>query len=1093
MDRASFGGFLPKNVNSPKRRLSLVQSLKKGSSGLSISGRSNASVQVICRTANHIVENFGSSLPVLVTEALTFVERNTAVSVSISSDGWAWLVCGRRLLVWQCKTTIHDAKQRRTFKTHCRELLLPQSDLAHKAECIAVWLPAGQQVPSCMAVSPEGMVRYWQNIANEEQSVETSAELAGQEVNCLTYTPGCGCILATTTCTVALLQPQTAGGRSSISCRVLRTSQGWLGGIGRRMSSLFFGSIPQSPVLETKLIKVICTGISDRGSKVLILAGNSLQLWSFPIGEQEKMEFDEDIGITVTQAFQRRLWESTACSPQNMTTWLIDIQPTEEGIIVLMAAHCPDVSMQIHFAVGLLPLSGTSLTNSFKWFLSIKVDSVFYNDDIESIIRSYHFVFAGWEVIVYNQHHIIIISNLSEYEQDKIYLTRGGDDSILGGALCSGTPVLFTRNLGLITVSPSDFTNQDFNQSYSDVNASVDQGGNISMTPDQFTALISNEEINEMFYNSDSVKQIQAAFLLNVRGNKDQSEEILNQLFPMQEEPVMDIDASLDTLVLKVAKYLIDDYPANDPRWTNHRDLAFTLNAVLAIQIPHQLEGKERALDLFILFLKDNHLWSRFCAVTYRGIIMATSHVLGEYMEKIIAMLAIYNLQQRYTDIVDAAIERTLKSKTPISHDLTQNDLFYREVSEVHQFLPNLVQMAVEQTQSDRPAQQVTQYILQVNSVLLGVMHEVIKYRQYNAEKFMTPQNSPVTEYLPWTAATGKSGLKTCLNTMQNLTIQHGGSNVNDSNIRNELYEQLVSLIDLILDGKKCHLESVRGTEKFEIVLKQYESERSSLIQPLIKEEQYENAAMLAEKYCDFASLIQICELTKNKNRLDMYMERFADHDFAGFLFSWYVKDGRQGQLVERCRRAGANELTEKLLQHPILSWVQSILSDQYSIAAKTLYALAEEEKELVTRKKTMLSLAKLAFLASDEPEKKILNSVDKIDCDLNLIAHQEDVPVHVLEIYGYDADKLRVLSPSELINLFTCAESKIINEYDFKKALDLLEYVNQEDEIISLKTKIWARAARCDKWDTVSKNPEEQVLQTTFFKLMDLVHLMGE
>lgn len=102
-----------------------------------------------------------------------------------------------------------------------------------------------------MAVSPEGIVRYWPSIANEELSLETSAELAGQEVNCLTYVPGVGCVLATTTCTVALLQPQNTSGRGSVVCRVLRSSQGWLGGIGRRMSSLIFGAIPQSPVLET--------------------------------------------------------------------------------------------------------------------------------------------------------------------------------------------------------------------------------------------------------------------------------------------------------------------------------------------------------------------------------------------------------------------------------------------------------------------------------------------------------------------------------------------------------------------------------------------------------------------------------------------------------------------------------------------------------------------------------------------------------------------------------------------------------------------------------------------------------------------------
>lgn len=65
------------------------------------------------------------------------------------------------------------------------------------------------------------------------------------------------------------------------------------------------------------------------------------------------------------------------------------------------------------------------------------------------------------------------------------------------------------------------------------------------------------------------------------------------------------------------------------------------------------------------------------------------------------------------------------------------------------------------------------------------------------------------------------------------MTLKHGVTGTNDTTIRNELYEQLVSLIDLILDGRKCHLESIRGTEKFEILLKQYETDRMNLIQPL--------------------------------------------------------------------------------------------------------------------------------------------------------------------------------------------------------------------------------------------------------------------
>lgn len=1059
----------------------------------SVSGRSNQSVQVICRSACHVVESFGSSLPVLVTEALTFVDRNTAVSVSVSHNGWAWLVCGRRLLVWQCKITIHDPKQRPSFKSQCRELLLPQSDLAHKADCIAVWLPPGLQVPSCMAVSPDGIVRYWASIAHEESSVETtSAELAGQEVDCLTHIPGHGCILATTTCTVALLQPQFANGRSNITCRVLRTSQGWLGGIGRRMSTLIFGALPQAPVMETKLAKVTCTNFGDRGSRVLILAGSSLQYWSFPLGEQEKMEFDEDVGHLVSQAFQRRIWESSPCNSQSMETWLIDMQTCEEGIVLLVAAYCGDISPQFHFAIGLLPLNATVLDNTFKWFTPVKIGPFIYTDDIDTIISSFRFILTGWEAIVYNNCTVLVVNTTNEHEQDRIDLIRGGEDKILGGDLCSGTPVLFTRNLGLVTVTSTDFTAQDFNSSYTELNNSMDyQNGSFA---DNFTATISNEKIREMYYSSDGVEQLKAAFLFSLKQNKPECEQILSELFPHQEEPVMDIDATLDTLVLKVGMKLIDDYPANDPRWANHMDTSMTITTFMSMQIPHQLEGKQRALDLFVNFLREHGLWNRFCAVTYRGILMSTSYVLGEYAEKIVAASAIYNLQNRYPDILDTIIEQTLTPEAFVSPELTAKDIFYREVSSIHHLLPALVNSAGTVTQSEKPTQQVSQYILQVNSILLGVLHEVIKYRSSNADRFVATRcSSGMVEYLPWTAAAGKHDLRTSLYTMQNLTLKHGVTGTNDTSIKNELYEQVVGLIDLILDGRKCHLESIRGTEKFDILLKQYEGERTNLIQPLVRNEQFENAAMLAEKYFDFGTLVQICDLTGNKNRLDNYSEKFASQDFVGFLFSYYSKDGRQGQLVERCRRAGCGELMEKISEHPELSWVQCSLNGEHRSAANTLHSLAQQEVDLGKRKKTMLSLSKMALLCSDAPQDEINEVAESINSELELIAHQEDLPVAVLETYGYDTKKLRVLMPFEMITLNTCEENSLANEFDFKKALDLLDHVPDESDRASLRLKIWARAARRDQWDTVTKNPEQQIESTLFFKLISVIHQYGE
>ena len=69
-------------------------------------------------------------------------------------------------------------------------------------------------------------------------------------------------------------------------------------------------------------------------------------------------------------------------------------------------------------------------------------------------------------------------------------------------------------------------------------------------------------------------------------------------------------------------------------------------------------------------------------------------------------------------------------------------------------------------------------------------------------------------------------------------------------------------------------------------------------------------------------------------------------------MFFRYVKDGRQGQLIERCRRGGALELTERLSEHPAISWVQTALTDELRLAANTLHSLAVQENDLVTRKK---------------------------------------------------------------------------------------------------------------------------------------------
>lgn len=59
-----------------------------------------------------------------------------------------------------------------------------------------------------------------------------------------------------------------------------------------------------------------------------------------------------------------------------------------------------------------------------------------------------------------------------------------------------------------------------------------------------------------------------------------------------------------------------------------------------------------------------------------------------------------------------------------------------------------------------------------------------------------------------------------------------------------------------------------------------------------VDHEQYERAASLGEKYCDFEILIKLCEATGNQERIQRYQQQFADKGFSDFLFSWYMKEG---------------------------------------------------------------------------------------------------------------------------------------------------------------------------------------------------------
>jgi len=174
----------------------------------------------------------------------------------------------------------------------------------------------------------------------------------------------------------------------------------------------------------------------------------------------------------------------------------------------------------------------------------------------------------------------------------------------------------------------------------------------------------------------------------------------------------------------------------------------------------------------------------------------------------------------------------------------------------------------------------------------------------------------------------------------------------------------------------------------------------------------------------DFQSLVLICDETQDKERLDDYTRKYEEFDFSQFAINWHLRQNRHGEVFERFK-GNQTALAQFMRDHPSLGWIQLIFNGDFERAAKVLYELAQCETEFVARKKSMLSLAKLAAFAAADSD--LTAQVEKINADLTLIEYQSQLSHDVLQSFGFDTTEQKVLKAEEIINVRL---PKICNSY---------------------------------------------------------------
>ena len=635
---------------------------------------------------------------------------------------------------------------------------------------------------------------------------------------------------------------------------------------------------------------------------------------------------------------------------------------------------------------------------------------------------------------------------------------------------------------------------------------------------------------------------MKAAFLLFCKRNIGEAKFIVGNLYPADggtgnRQPQSNEPYSpLDRLVISMSTDLIDDLPASDPRWletlpaselasgSQDSDGNPSIDNIgsSSLVILHQLEDKQTALDVYISFLKEVGLWERLSFVPNREVPMATTLLLNEHSEKTVAAITLRTLHSEHSKIVDRAIKLCLNDRNlggiEKSHslNLTPQDHFYREISKIHEIFSGF-QRLVEQdvvVSSKNPQDSVLD-ALATNQVIMTLLNECLAYRLRKQREFSINnehknENSSNLEHIPWTCAPGPSpnGMRSLLIRQFQITLEKIIPLSEDASVRNVFFQQLIELCDFVLGGYTSQLETILNQERKLAVLKEFEKDRASLILPLINSGGcLEEATKLAEKYHEFHGLIRVCEITNDNDRLERYMDLFAEQDFANFVFDWHLRQGKQSKLLQhRTYTSGKrqNQLGRFLEGHANISWLHDIQTGDFLESAKTLKALADSETDLVARKKTMLSIAKLSNLCANttDGENNVDEALNLIDHEMNLINAQEQLPKSILEAYGFDSsDQMKVLSPRQLIELYISEENRDADQVDFKKALDLLDYLAPtggtpeqiEKDLQDLKLRIWASAVSRNDWSEIpASDPVDLIKETVFFKLADDCYLQG-
>lgn len=1049
---------------------------------------------ILSRDDNHSVSVF-SRMPNDVSTALNSASPYDLISGSLDTiTSHAFIITKNNYFIWSYSM--------RTYETPtCFAHSIPSAYTSNQQTTLpsCAFVPkGGDREPGFLLITPGGDVFYSDNVSStfpqgQDKKQQYSIALGlGESVNALHRCKPTLFIASTTHSRLISIRLIASGGILQPVVNLFAQPRGIFGRL--------FGAAANLASTNAGIIALASwsSNENESTSEVYAITQQTLQKWSVVDGRGEKMIFDEDVRPLLIERDERIADGSQSAESLK----LVDVAVTKDGRSIILYSFPLIQDGALHYGYAILQGKGNELVVQ-------NISALHYSRLADT--RSSNFprlLIPHGGPIVYVVFTEAIVFRLLESDglEESIELRDVSSNRIIGSGVPTyheprdeATPAsitVFTQRSGTLLVSV-DVTAA---KGLSDLIASGEDRNVVD------THRLKTKLERGVFHSDNAANPISFDLPLDMRGDLIAAAEQLSDDIVRSESPSL-----INTLDTKLQL-------ANRLERLHSLAAFLSLNGMMGLMTQNSLR--------------------RLCADAQ---LIASAIDLWNYVDELLsAPVRLRSVGNPFADAVKDICRDADDDDDILRH-------FFRfELRELNAVLNRVHELA--QQSASQGISRLSATVCETNRILLTTYQAASRYQNETANLYGLQLSSIAFE--AWTCTgnnvkilrdslTGTVSLikdrtrllgNTIDQEIRELSLETLTSEEYERHLQSTLKGQLYELASHTLDAYNERLSYLRlaGSShpslerEYANLQEEYNAERRDFLLPLKSIGRGDRAFNLAEQHQDFETLTELCcSLPKEQRsaRIRFYLNKYGQ-SFAGALYTFYAQNGEMQTLLAQDENFSSllREFLDANLSLNRIAWLHDFAVADFTSAKRRLANEANNEKESVSSKRLILSLAKLSQashlvegqIASQSEQSAIeqfddqidlVNIHDRIQNNLrkkaneiegeevlssdDLLASAEDAVLALSstrpafgKIYLKLAKDLfdgRVLSVEDLIDLLTLHDANEDSNSDFILAIEA--FIRARDippaRAQSALTSLWRRIILFDDWKTITQTKD--------------------